>query len=90
VSKRIEPVPAFRRSVAALPRTLEVVAVLDVLVARVTARPEEAELLAETNARAVYSLRTPKHPPLRLFYSIDETTIYLLYVEEYNDLGGRD
>lgn len=84
--KRIERVPAFRASMAALPRTLEVRDVLDALIARVRARPEEAEVLAETNARAVYSLRTPKHPALLLFYSVDETTIYLLHVEAYDDL----
>ena len=90
MSRRIEPVPAFRKSLAALPQTPEVWQVVHALTERITARPDEAEVLTETNIRAVYSLSTPKHPPLRLFYSIDATTIYLLYVEEYNDLGGRD
>ena len=86
MSKRIEPVPAFDASVAALPQTDEVHSVLQALIARATARPEEAEVLTDTNARGVYSLRTPHHPPLHLFYSIDETTIYLLHVEEFDEL----
>jgi hypothetical protein len=90
VSRRIEPVPAFKASVAALPRTLEVCEVLDALIGRVTARPEEAEVVPDTNARTVYSLRTPSHPPLRLFYSINATTLYLLHVEEYDDLLDAD
>lgn len=84
--KRIERVPAFRASVAALPRTLEVRHVLDALIERVRVRPEEAEVLEDTNVRAVYSVRTATHPPLLLFYSSNDMTIYLLHVEEYDDL----
>lgn len=90
MSRRIEPVPAYKKSLAALPQAPEVWAVVHALTERIIARPEEAEVLAETNARAVYSLRTPKYPALRLYYSIDETTIYLLHVEEYDDLLDQD
>jgi hypothetical protein len=86
VSRRIEPVPAFRKSLAALPRIPEVRAVVHALIERIIARPEEAAVLAETNARAVYSRHTPWHPALRLYYSIDATTIYLLHVEEFDEL----
>ena len=90
MSRRIERVPAYKASFAALPQTPEVWEVVHALLERVTARPEEAEVLAESNLRAVCSLSTAKHPSLRLYYSIDETTIYLLYVEEFNELLGGD
>ena len=86
MSRWIEPVPAFDASLAALQQTPEVSSVVRALIERVTGRPEEAAVLEGTNARAVYSLQTPAHPPLRLFYSIDDTTIYLLHVEEYDPL----
>jgi hypothetical protein len=86
MSWRIEPVPAFKASVAALQQTPEVWSVIHALVARATVRPEAAEVLAGTNARAMYSRRTSRNPPLRLFYSIGETTIYLLHIEEFDDL----
>lgn len=86
MSRRIERIPAYKASFAALPQTPEVWEVVHALLERVTARPEEAEVLTETNLRAVCSRRTLKHPPLRLFYSIDATTIYLLHVEELDDL----
>jgi hypothetical protein len=86
MSRRIKYVPAYHASVAALPQTPEVWSVIDALIARVTARPEVAELLSGTNARAVYSLRMPRYPSLCLFYSIDATTIYLLHVGELDDL----
>lgn len=90
MSRRIERVPAYKKSLAALPQTPEVWEVVHALIERVTARPDEAEVLSETNARAVYSLRTPKHPALRLYYSIDARTIYLLHVEEFDELLDQD
>lgn len=84
--RRIERVPAYHASEAALPRTAAVGRIVDALTALVTVRPDAAELLSGTNVRAVYSLRIPGYPSLRLFYSIDATTIYLLYIEEFDDL----
>jgi len=88
MSRRIERVPAYHASVAALPRTPRVWSVIDALIARATHRPEDAEVLEGTNARYVYSRRTSTHPALSLFYSVDETTIYLLHVEQRDELPG--
>ena len=84
--RRIERVPAFHQSAAALPQSPVVPALIRALIGRATARPEEAEVLAGTNARAVYNERLPGYPRLRLFYSIDDTTIYLLHIEDFDDL----
>lgn len=58
------------------------------LVEHVKARPEVAPLMLDTDTRAVYTHSTPTHPPLCLYYSFDDTTIYLLYVEEWDSLVG--
>ncbi len=86
MSRRIKRVPAYHASVAALPRTRAVRTVLDALIARVMARPEEPAVLDGTNARCVHHARTAIHPALSLFYSIDETTIYLLHLEAPDEL----
>ena len=89
MSRRIRPVPAYHQSVAVLPQTPEVWAALDALVRYVKARPEEADLLGDSKARVVYT-EDPTHPGLRLYYAVDETTIYLLRVEEWDELLGDD
>ena len=90
MSRRIRPVPAYHQSVAALPQTPEVWAALDALVRYVRARPEEADLLGDSAARVVYTADAVTHPGLRLFYAVDATTIYLLKVEEWDELLGDD
>ena len=84
---RIEPVPALRTSLAAVPDTPEVNSVLVRLIEQVASCPEEVERIPETNAHSVAIERVGTLPPLRLYYSCDTTTIYLLHVEEYDDLA---
>jgi len=90
MSRRIEPVPAYHQSVAALPQTPEVWAALGTLVRHLRGRPGEAEILRGTTARVVYTWNLATHHGLRLFYSIDGPTIYLLHVEEWDELLGDD
>ena len=72
-----------------MPQTPQVRAALDALVRYVRARPEEADLLADSKAHVVYT-EDPTQPGLPLYYAVDETTIYLLQVEEWDELLGDD
>jgi hypothetical protein len=84
---RVEFVPAFPTALAAVPDTPEVTAVLVRLIEQVADCPEEVEPIPETGAHVVSTERVGSLPPLRLFYACDATTIFLLHVEEYDDLG---
>ena len=86
----IEHLPAFRTSLAAVPETPEVNSVLMRLIEQVASCPEEVERIPETNSHMVSIERVGTLPPLCLYYSCDTTTIYLLHVEEYDDLACDD
>jgi hypothetical protein len=87
---KVLPVPEFYAAVAALPKAPGVRQVLRKLVEQAATRPDEARVLTRTNARCVRSPGTAEHPPIRLYYSVDATTIYLLHVEEYDELDDSD
>ena len=87
---RVEFVPEFPTALAVVPDSPEVTAVLVRLIEEVAACPEEVEPIAETGAHMVWIERVGTLPPLRLFYACDTTTIFLLHVDEYDDLAGDD
>jgi hypothetical protein len=64
--------------------------VLRKLIGRAVARPLEAKVITCTTARCVRSPGTAEHPPIRLYYSVLGTTVYLLHVEVYDELDDSD
>lgn len=87
---KVQPVPDYCASVAALPKTPAVQSVLGKLIGRAVTRPLDAKVLTGTTARCVRSPGTAEHPPIRLYYSVQGTVVNLLHAEVYDELDDSD
>ncbi len=87
-SLQLLPAPGYTRSRAALgdnARTAGIVASLEL---RAASHPYSADAYAGTIVRVLHASRYGDFPALRLFYSVGDTAIWLLWVECFDEMEG--
>ena len=85
-SKPALPAPGYQRSRLALgdnARTAGIVAALELSAA---SRPYAEDPLPGTIVRVLHAQRYGEFPAVRLFYSVDDTAIRLLRIEQYDEM----
>lgn len=84
--RRIIKTDEFERGVATL-GSPAAQALAHALAERIAVKPELAPQVAGLPMRALRSRGYGEYPALRLFYTFDEQTLYLLTVERYDELS---
>ena len=78
--------PPYRRSRAALGDAPETERIADALVTSAAARPDSGIVIPGTVVRVLHSRRYGNFPALRLYYSVGEGVVHLLWIEHYDEM----
>ena len=81
--RRVTAVAAFYESLATLDESQETLEVFKTLMLRVATDPERGPTLPGMSVRVMKTRGYGPFPPLRIFYWIDDDTVYLLEVDVY-------
>lgn len=76
----------YHHSRVTLGNTPQTDRVADALESQATTRPYATPPVPGTIVRVLRARRYGEFPPLRLFYSVDEAAVRLLWIEEYDEL----
>jgi hypothetical protein len=76
----------YQRARAALGDTPETRRIADALEASVAERPDAGVVIPGTIVRVLHSRRYGAFPALRLYYSVAEGAVHLLWIEHYDEM----
>ena len=87
VRRRIVALATFYESVSKLDRSEETIQTGAALLLRAVNRPEQGSLVPGYRIWLMKTNRFGAFPPLRVLYSFDDTTVYLLWLDVREELA---
>jgi len=87
VLRRVKTFNAFYESLSALDRSPETTETGAVLLLRVVNRPESVPPVPGFRIRVMRTASHGAFPALRVLYAVDDTTISLMCIEQYDELA---